>query len=453
MAGKTIVMLNLSETSRDPRVRRVGETLARLGHRVFAINPDTEQKTATDRHGSVEIRRVAAPTRHDLPRLAELARYAPEAAHIAHRASVEVMEKHIGRTYYYHRRWHARGRRALERAEGALHLDLAPARTLWSKLAPTPQDEIPRIRHMLMVNLELARRAIAERPDVIHANDLDTLLAGLIVKQKLQIPLVYDAHEIYPEQFPVAERTPLWHAFYTRLEEQLIHRADAHMTVCDSLGEYFQKRYGAPAFVTVRNTPSLRLLPPEPTRRDSAAPVEFLYHGALFKHRGLENLVEAAQHLRSGRIVLRGMGAHTDALKAQVERLGVGDRARVVPPVAVDELVARATESDVGLNPFPSLCLNTECALPNKFFEYMMAGLAIVSSDLIELRRLTNELGVGALLPSLAPTDIAAVLEDVARDRDRLFEQRRTAYRHARETFHWEREEERLVGLYARLPA
>ena len=38
------------------------------------------------------------------------------------------------------------------------------------------------------------------------------------------------------------------------------------------------------------------------------------------------------------------------------------------------------------------VCKNTEFALPNKFFEYMMAGLALARADLIEMRNLTDSL-------------------------------------------------------------
>ena len=41
------------------------------------------------------------------------------------------------------------------------------------------------------------------RPDVIHCNDLDTLLVGVLAKRKLGSTLVYDAHEFFPLQIAV----------------------------------------------------------------------------------------------------------------------------------------------------------------------------------------------------------------------------------------------------------
>lgn len=452
VGAKTILLLNLSETSRDPRVRRVGETLAQQGHRVVAINPAFEVQTPSEQHGPIEIRRFPVPQAYGHREMAQLEAHAPEAARIVRGASPEVMDRQLRRPYYLHRRWHGRGSRLIDRIEHRIGIESARIRRAYDLLGPAPEDnEIPRIRSIMVINLELARLAATYRPDVVHANDLDTLLAGLILKLQFGIPLVYDAHEIYPEQFPENERSPTWHSFYTALEQALILRTDARMTVCDSLGDYFQRRYASAPFVTVRNTPSIRFLVPEDVLLRRNQPVRLLYHGALFKHRGLEQLIESARYLRSARIVLRGFGDHTTALQELATRLEVGDRVEFAPAVAVDDLVAKASESDIGLNPFPSACLNTEYALPNKVFEYMMGGLAVVSSNLIELRRLTQALDIGRLFRSLDPREMAEDLEALAAAPDQVREYRRNAHRQARETYHWEHEQQRLMALYRAL--
>lgn len=441
---KTIVLLNTAETTRDPRVRRVGRSLLERGHRVVVVNPTGEVAAPREVHEGLEIERVAPPKRYGRGDLAALARLSEEAYAIVRGAHRAVTDLPLLGAYYAYRRWHQRGARALERAPGH-----RLSGRLWGRLAPPAQESIGRIRSTMMLNVALAQQALAARPDVIHANDLDTLVAGFVVARKLGIPLVYDAHEIYPEQFVEAERTALWHQFYTGLEQGLITRTDARMTVCDALGTYFVRRYGAQPFVTIRNLPSIRLLGPPPRPRAPGEPAELLYHGALFKHRGLDELVEAAQYLRSARVVLRGFGDHTAALQARIEQLGVGERVRIAPPVAVDALIGHAAASHVGLNPFPAAALNTQYALPNKFFEYMMAGLAVVSSDLVELRRLTTALDIGVLFRALEPRAMAEDLEALVADGPRLEAQRQRAYQHARETLHWEVEEERLAALYA----
>lgn len=313
------------------------------------------------------------------------------------------------------------------------------------------ESEYMKLRSMVLTNLEMYRAGQHLRADVIHANDLNSLLAGLMLKRRHGAKLVYDAHEIYPEQFPTHERTEIWHGFFTALEDVLIREADGRMTVCDSLGTYFQNRYATKPFLTVRNVPSIRFQPSESILLRRSSPRVALYHGMFFKNRGLENVVLSARHLRSGRIILRGLGYHEAELRRLASAPEVRDRVTIAPAVPVDELVATASECDIGLNPFPSACLNTEYALPNKHFEYMMAGLAVASSDLVELRRLTQELSNGALFPSIEPEAIAETLEALIARPDELDEQRRRSYDAAKREYHWEMEEQRLLSYYREL--
>jgi len=86
--------------------------------------------------------------------------------------------------------------------------------------------------------------------------------------------------------------------------------------------------------------------------------------------------------------------------------------------VKVDELVSSASACDIGLNPFISACKNTEYAQPNKILEYMMAGLAVVSSDLPELRTITRQLELGALFEARDPRQMAQAFNDRTTRRD-----------------------------------
>ena len=51
-------------------------------------------------------------------------------------------------------------------------------------------------------------------------------------------------------------------------------------------------------------------------------------------------------------------------------------RVRLAPPVPMTSLVQEAAGFDIGLFALPRSSRHNELALPNKFFEYIMAGLA-----------------------------------------------------------------------------
>jgi glycosyltransferase involved in cell wall biosynthesis len=175
-----------------------------------------------------------------------------------------------------------------------------------------------------------------------------------------------------------------------------------------------------------------------------------LYHGAYFPHRGLEQVIEAAGQLPGVEFVFRGVGAHEAVLRQHAADRGLESRVRFLPPVPVQELIGHAAACDVGLNPFVPVCANTACALPNKFFEYMAAGLALASTDLVEMRNLTHRHRLGVLFPAAEPNAIAGSLRELLADEAGLEACRRNAHEAARAEYHWERERGKLVDLYER---
>jgi glycogen synthase len=320
-------------------------------------------------------------------------------------------------------------------------LDADDQRRDWCDVAP--------IRSIMLVNLAIFKAAEEYAPDIVHCNDLDTLLIGYMFKIKHGSRLVFDAHEIYPEQLPPTMRSQIWHEFYTNLERRLINEADGQLTVCDSLGRYFKSFYDANGFVTVRNLPSKTQLPGERIRAEPRERPQFLYHGSYFAYRGLEEIIRASRFIDGADFVFRGIGRYGEVLKRLSVELGVEDRIAFADPVGVDELVSSAAESDIGLNPFIPVCKNTEYALPNKFFEYLMAGLACASSDLVEIRDHTTRYDVGILFESLEPEAIAAQLNELVARPDLVAHYRANALDAARGELHWENEENKLTDFYA----
>jgi glycosyltransferase involved in cell wall biosynthesis len=447
-----VAILNFKATRRDPRVRRVARTLLEAGHRVTVIEQRMEGEPSAETLDGFEVRRVEVPRDRGVEAMRGIDRAVPEAAAILRAVQPDLLDREI-RAAVPAASLIERARRGLVRRGFTLYVRarerLVPP-SLEQAKAVLLDDELLRIRSTLLTNLELYHAALALAPDAVHSNDMDTLLAGVMLKRSRSIPLIYDAHEIYAEQQPPRLRSALWHDVFTALEAKLPPLADARMTVCDSIGRWFSRRGPSNAFTTVLNVPSIRFLPDASVLERRNRPPRFLYHGSYAPYRGLEEVIAAVGRIPASvaQFAFRGVGRHENALRKRVAELGVEDRVRFEPGVPVDALIPEAARFDVGLNPFVSVCLNTEFALPNKFFEYMMAGLAVASSDLVEMRSLTRALDIGILLPSLEPDALAASFESLARDAERLDASRRRAYQAAKEAFHWELEEKKVLSLY-----
>jgi glycosyltransferase involved in cell wall biosynthesis len=113
--------------------------------------------------------------------------------------------------------------------------------------------------------------------------------------------------------------------------------------------------------------------------------------------------------------------------------------------------VRRAADADIGINPIPAACLNTRYCLPNKLFEYMMAGLAVIASDLPELRKVVVDHDVGLVFDPVTPETIAGAIRALAQDEARLARCRANARAAARTTYNWEAAQQPLLAAYAAL--
>jgi glycosyltransferase involved in cell wall biosynthesis len=314
--------------------------------------------------------------------------------------------------------------------------------SFWKKI----KTDVSAIRYLVWVNIYMARAARSQSADVFHAHDLDTLLAGWLAKRRARRPLVYDFHELYTEQFHPGEKSPLWRAWYATLERILVKQTDVKLTVCDSLGDWVACRYGVTQAITVMNVPNAA--PLQTIRMGEPGKRIVLFHGGYMPDRGLEGFISAARHVRGGTMVLRGYGPLEAKLRAIVKTNGLEQHVSFAPPVPMMELVNAAATADIGVIPYLPVCLNNRFCLPNKIFEYLMAGLAVVGGDLPELRKIILTHHVGRVYDPYDPTDLARVLNELLDDPAELEKMRRNALRVSQELLNWGNEGQKLLRTY-----
>jgi glycosyltransferase involved in cell wall biosynthesis len=300
-----------------------------------------------------------------------------------------------------------------------------------------------RIGRLARANLGLARAAVRTGPvDVVHANDFDTLPAGWLVARRRRARLVYDAHELYADQEPEAPR--LYRALVRAAERLLARRADAVVTVSDPIAEELHRT------LRLRRIPLVVLnCPPRTEVKEAPAAdgrVRAIYQGAMGPGRRLEDLLSAAASAEPVHLTIRLANADLEALRAEVLEQGLGQRVEVVEPVEPDRLVEALAEFHVGLVINRPLTRNDELVFPNKLFEYLMAGLAVVVPRLPGMAPLVEGEGLGLTYEPGRPDALAAALTQLAGDRGRLEGMRRRARELALERYN---AEEQRHGLEA----
>jgi hypothetical protein len=115
----------------------------------------------------------------------------------------------------------------------------------------------------------------------------------------------------------------------------------------------------------------------------------------------------------------------------------------LVPP---NELISRIAEHDIGFAGEMKFCRNRELTVTNKILQYLLAGLAVVSSDTFgQLEVAEQAPGAVFVYPSGDPIALAGQLNHLLGSADRLQSARKAALHAAEYDFCWERQEPKLV--------
>lgn len=290
------------------------------------------------------------------------------------------------------------------------------------------------------------RLVSADPPEALHAHDLNTLPVAAALARRLDLPLTYDAHELYPE---ISTLSPREATVWRFLERRLARRADHTLTVCDSIATELQSRYGVARPTVLLNCPPAGSQNGGPTSPAGLEEPLVLYQGGFSPHRGLGTLVLAAHRLDRGTIVLMGWGTLEDELRSLIAREGLEERVRIVPPVPPGEVVARATEASIGVIPYEPVGLNNAYSTPNKLFDYMAAGLPVAASRLPELIRFVEGGEMGLTFTPGDPVALADALNQILADPQR-YEQMQAQARESARRYTWEQESAKLLALYDR---
>lgn len=310
-------------------------------------------------------------------------------------------------------------------------------------------------------------RRVRDRPvDVVHCHDGATLLVGVLLARRHRAALVYDAHEYFPDHLPIPAGASLLTRLRLRIttdrlmERMLIRRADVVITVSDGIADLLQRRFRlATRPVVVRNvgpswTPPAK---PDTLRRhagiDDDLPL-LVFHGMATPGRGLERCFDVLRYVPGAAFVVLGpvSSAYRADLIALATTLDVADRVHFADPVPYGRMLELLSTADVGLYlvDVDVRSMSYRYSLPNKVFEFVLAGLPVVVSDLPEIGSLVREHGLGWAVDT---SDVHAIADALRRllvdDAERA--QIRARVQSASKVLTWDAEEERLLDAYARL--
>lgn len=288
----------------------------------------------------------------------------------------------------------------------------------------------------------LRRAIIKEKPDVIHANDLNTLTACCQAAKKLKCKVIYDSHEICVENHNMKG---IYKKLNALCEKVFIKRIDKMVCVSHAAADYFANKYGIEPPMVITNC---SLISEKAVSEEKNEGFEVLNHGQYYAGRGYDILVESLPLLKDCpeiKIALRGFGIMEDELRQRASELG-DENIIFYPPVHVSELIPYASKSKVGVAITENTCINFELSVSNKIFEYASAGLPVIMSDIPEHRYLNDKYHFGIVLEENTPQCFAAAVKKLYKD-EAFYEACAKNAQRLSEEINWETEFARLIEI------
>ncbi|MDQ3740251.1 MAG: glycosyltransferase [Actinomycetota bacterium] len=309
------------------------------------------------------------------------------------------------------------------------------------------------------VMVALSRQVLRTRARIYHSHNVEIAPAVWLAAKLRRATLIYDAHELYHEPEAAGLRPRIEGFVWAAIERLMMRSADAVITTNRSRADVLERAYGRDDLVVLGNVPA---------RRDEFEPIDpgypagkriLLYQGIISAEgRAFRETMEALAGLPDDvHFVIIGFAREErlQMIRDWARELGIEERVHLLPPRPFDELVGTAALADVGLVPIYPSTLNNYLGDTNKIFEYLMAGIPVVASDLPEIHRVATDgtPRVGEVFDPHSAESVKRAIESVLADDDLLAARRREARRLALEKYNWGIEERKLLALYDRQKA
>ncbi|MFH1454437.1 MAG: glycosyltransferase [Armatimonadota bacterium] len=416
-----ILLLVTNDIINDSRVKRVASSLASFGADLTVFARRSEYAPDEETCGGYRIRRVIGP-------------YYKKKRKKSNLDKVPVLS------------WFFEARKKIDKYK----INISGFKIKFKKINDNDYNgmfeinkeaEKKHIEEVLENNKIFVMEALKVKPDVVYCNDLDTLISGVELKNKTGCRVIYDAHELFSEQF--TNKSDEWKEYFFELEKTLIGFADGVITVNESIGKELVKRYNIKDYTVVANCARYKSINLRPSKKEKT----ILYHGRFEINRGIEELVEAMRYIEGAKLILRGDGFIKDRLADIIKEHKLDKKVIFKNMLPVDKVIEESAKADIGVIAYVPNCLNNYFCTPNKLFEYIMAGLAVCGSDLPELNNYIIGGGIGEVFDPRKPRSIADSINKILGNENILKRCRDNVRVLAKEKINWEIQEKKLKEI------
>jgi len=306
---------------------------------------------------------------------------------------------------------------------------------------------------LLLFWIKALIKALSKKIDITYCHDFDTLPLGYTISRLKKTKLVYDAHESYVDML-ANNVSPLIKKIISVAENYLLKKVDLTITVGDILKESLIKK-GAFQVMVVGNWKQLtdfqfsaKVLEEEKTKLGipkDALVVSYIAH--LNPERKIEPLLRSIENEEDVFLVVGGRGPIEKIVRNSAQKHKNIIFLGFVHPLKVPFYVAL---SDVVYYGFDKNNPNAQYSAPNKLFEALAAGKAIITGDFGEIGHIVKKYNCGLILKDYSIEEIKNAI-NILKNKNYLIEIQNNSLKIAEKKYNWQMAKENLIKAIDKL--
>lgn len=257
------------------------------------------------------------------------------------------------------------------------------------------------------------------KPDVVHCNDLNTLLAGYLYKKlNTKVLFIYDSHELYPESQKSRIRKLIWN----KLEKLLLPKVDTIIMPEKNRAKYFEKKHQLKKDVLViPNYPRKMHIQLVLNRIEDDFPqtlniTKILYIGIISSNRKLKDIALSFVNLPE-KYCLILIGPFKKKSKEEfdsfISEYHLTNKIFVHDPIPNDEVMEYILSSDIGIVFYNNNNLNNYYCASNKLFEFIACRKPVITNNYPGLIEVVEQNKFGVCLDKTDSVDIAEAIKNI----------------------------------------
>lgn len=262
--------------------------------------------------------------------------------------------------------------------------------------------------------LILINELFRSKSDIYFAEDLYSLPFVTTIAKLKGAKVYYNSRELYAFLGGLRNR-PLLQSIVKQIEKFFIKKVDLVLTTGVMDSAFLEKFYGIDNTIVIRNIPlyqtSSAIIDYRKMYGISDNKMILLYQGVLLEGRGVPLIMRTMVKIPQTVLIILGDGEQKSNFQKLAGELNISGRVIFAGAINQKELINYTAGADVGLSLIENISVSYYHALPNKLFEYIIAGIPVLCSDLPQMKQIVETYQVGESINLSNEVNLYKVLE------------------------------------------